>query len=77
MAEATIQDWTDSQVLLKFDEHRDVKYRVYRDSGIMFQEIRDADDTPIHTLEIPDGMKLDRSSYEVLLRYVLLDVIAA
>ena len=77
MAHATIQDWTESQVLLKFDEHRDVKYRIYRDGNSMFQEIRDVDDSPIHTLEIPDGMKLDRSSYEVLLRYVLLDVIAA
>ena len=77
MGNSTIQDWTESQVLLKYDEHRDVKYRVYRDDGRLFQEIRDNDDSPIHTLEIPDGMKLDKSSYEVLLRYVLLDVIAA
>ena len=77
MSQATIQDWTESQVLLKFDEQRDVKYRVYRDGGALFQEIRDVDDSPIHTLEIPDGMKLERSSYEVLLRYVLLDVVAA
>ena len=27
--------------------------------------------------ELPDGMKLERGSYEVLLRYVLLDVVAA
>jgi hypothetical protein len=33
--------------------------------------------THIHTLELPDGMKLDRTSYEVLLRYVLLDLLAA
>ena len=77
MGNSTIQDWTDSQVLLKFDEQRDVKYRVFREEGRLFQEIRDNDDSPIHTLEIPDGMKLDKSSYEVLLRYVLLDVIAA
>ena len=77
MGNSTIQDWTESQVLLKYDEHRDVKYRVYRNDGRLFQEIRDYDDSPIHTLEIPDGMKLDKSSYEVLLRYVLLDVIAA
>ena len=77
MGNSTIQDWTASQVLLKYDEQRDVKYRVYREEGRLFQEIRDDDDSPIHTLEIPEGMKLDRSSYEVLLRYVLLDVIAA
>jgi len=77
MAQSTIQDWTESQVLLKYDEARDVKYRVYRDSGTLFQEICEVDDTPIHTLELPNDMKLDRSSYEVLLRYVLLDVVAA
>ena len=77
MARSTIQDWTESQVLLKYDEYRDVKYRVYRDGGKLFQEICDLNSIPIHTLEIPDGMKLEKNSYEVLLRYVLLDVIAA
>jgi len=77
MAQSIIQDWTESQVLLKYDEYRDVKYRVYRDGGKLFQEICDMNSIPIHTLEIPDGMKLEKNSYEVLLRYVLLDVIAA
>jgi hypothetical protein len=77
MSQAMIQDWTESQVLLKYDEARDVKYRVYRDRGTLFQEIRETDGTPIHTLELPQDMRLDRSSYEVLLRYVLLDVVAA
>ena len=77
MAQATVQDWTESNVLLKYDEHRDVKYRVYREGKALFQEIRGTDDSLIHTLEIPEGMKLEKSSYEVLLRYVLLDVIAA
>jgi hypothetical protein len=77
MAEHTIQDWTESQVDLKFNQHRDVKYRVYRDGDSVYQEIRSQDEKPIHTLELPDGMKLDKNSYEVLLRYVLLDVMAA
>jgi len=77
MAEATIQDWTDSTVLLKYEQQREVRYRVYRDGAGVFQEICDARGAPIHTLEIPEGMKLDRSSYEVMLRYVLLDVVAA
>ncbi len=77
MSEATLQDWTESQVLLDVGEYRDVKYRVYRDGERHFQEIREVDGAPIHTLELPDGMKLDKSSYEVLLRYVLLDVVAA
>jgi hypothetical protein len=77
MERATIQDWTQTAVPLKFDDRREVCYRVYREGSRHFQEIRDTDDRPIHTLELPDGMKLDRTSYEVLLRYVLLDVVAA
>jgi len=77
MARATILDWTNAQVEIKRDTQRDVKYRVYRDGSKHFLEVRDAGDEPIHTLELPQGMKLDRSSYEVLLRYVLLDVVAA
>jgi hypothetical protein len=75
MAAAVIQDWTNSTVLLKYQEHREVKYRVVRDDSGIFQEIRKPDDTPIHTQEIPEGMKLDKHSYEFLLRYVLLDVL--
>ena len=78
MARATIQDWTDSIVVLKFEQQRDVQYTVYRENGKCFLEIRAPhDDAHIHTLELPEGMKLDRTSYEVLLRYVLLDVVAA
>ena len=77
MTEATIQEWTDSTVPLKPGRQRDVKYRVYRNHRGLFLEMRDPDDSPIHTLELPDGMKLERSSYEVLLRYVLLDLVAA
>ena len=77
MAQATIQDWTESMVMLKYDEQRDVKYRVYRDGDAFYQEICELDGSPIHTLHIPDGMKLDSNAYEVLLRYVLLDVLAA
>ena len=77
MARATLLDWTDAQVQLKADVHRDVKYQVYKDGKKHFLEVRGTDDAPIHTLELPEGMKLDRSSYQVLLRYVLLDVVAA
>ena len=75
---ATIADWTDAHVQLKPGTYRDVKYRVYRDDGERhFLEMASIEDEPIHTLRLPDGMTLDKSSYEVLLRYVLLDVVAA
>lgn len=75
MASQVFQDWTTSQVLLRFGNHRDVKYKVYEHDGKMFQEIRNLDDEPIHTLELPPGLALEKGSYEVLLRYVLLDVV--
>ena len=76
MQRATIQEWTRTQVPLKFNDKREVNYRVFREGDKHFQEITDLDDQPIHTLELPVGMKLDEASYEVLLRYVLLDVAA-
>lgn len=77
MARATIVEWSEVEVQLKSDLHRAVRYQVYRDGTKHFLEIRSAADEAIHTLELPVGMKLDQSSYEVLLRYVLLDVVAA
>lgn len=77
MAQQALVEWTQAKVQLKFDAYREVKYQVYREGKRHFLEVRSSDDKPIHTLELPDGMKLDRSSYEVLLRYVLLDVVAA
>ena len=75
MSIQVIQDWTDSQVPMKCGPTRDVRYKVYKTGTRLFQEIRDRDDRPIHTLELPQGMAMERNSYEVLLRYVLVDVV--
>lgn len=74
MARKVIQDWTDSTVLLKFGKHKDVRYQVYRDDTGTWQEIRDPDDTLIHALELPEGLAMEQQSYEVLLRFVLLEL---
>lgn len=74
MSTEVIQDWTDSTVLLKFGRRTDVRYKVYREGERLLQEIRDGEHRPIHTLELPDSMLMEKQSYEVLLRYVLLDV---
>jgi hypothetical protein len=52
-----------------------VRYKVYWDGAKLLQEITDPDDSPIHTLELPPGLVMEKQSYEVLLRYVLLDVV--
>ena len=75
MTKQVIQDWTASQVHLSYDAQRDVQYRVFKEGDRVFQEIQDIDESPIHVLELPDGLALERSSYEVMLRYVLADVV--
>jgi len=75
MSTQLIQDWTHAQVPMKYGPARDVRYKIYKEGTRLFQEIRTIDDAPIHTLELPQGMALGRTSYEVLLRYVLVDVV--
>ena len=75
MTTHVIQDWTCTDVPMKRGPTRGVCYKIYKDGSRLFQEIRDKDHSPIHTLELPEGMALEQSSYEVLLRYVLVDVV--
>jgi len=75
MAKQVIQDWVTSQVYLSYGAGRDVKYRVFKEGDDVFQEINDIDGSPIHTLELPDGLALEKSSFDVMLRYVMADVV--
>jgi hypothetical protein len=75
MSRQVIQDWTSSEVNLSYGTRRDVKYTIFKEGDKVFQEIAYVDGTPVHTLELPDGLALERSSYEVMLRYVLADVV--
>ena len=77
MDTCVIQDWTESQVVVKGNAPQLVRYRVFRRGAKHFQEIHSTAGERLHTLELPDGMALEKSSYEVLLRYALTDVIAA
>jgi hypothetical protein len=70
-----IQDWISSEVHLSYGARRDVKYTIFKEGDKVFQEIADVDGTPVHTLELPEGLALEKSSYEVMLRYVLADVV--
>jgi hypothetical protein len=75
MNKQVIQDWTSSEVHLNHGARRDVKYSIFKEGEKVFQEIADPDGTPVHTLELPEGLALEKSSYEVMLRYVLADVV--
>jgi len=75
MAGQLIQDWTDQEVALQGGGSRSVKYRVFKSGDRSFLEVRNPDNTPVHRIELPQGIALDRRSFEVLLRYVLVDVV--
>lgn len=77
MDTSVLQDWTESRVAVKGNAPRDVCYRVYRQGEKLFQDIHGSNGERLHTFELPDGIALEKSSYEVLLRYALTDVIAA
>ena len=70
-----LRHWTTAKVPTGSGDSRDVRYQVFQNGTRLFQEIRDVDDNLIHMLELPDGMAMNDSSYEVLCRYVLADVV--
>lgn len=70
-----IQNWTNSQVPMTYGESQQVRYKIFKYGRRLYQEIRDVDNNLIHTLELPEGIALETSSYEVLLRYVMVDVV--
>jgi len=72
-----IKNWTMSRVAVKGTEPQDVRYRIYSRGEKLYQDIQSLEGERLHTLELPDGMALETSSYEVLLRYALTDNIAA
>ncbi len=76
MSKSVIQDWVESRVLLQDSEMCHVRYRVFRAGERHYQEVADLDGNTVHTLELPEGTRLDRASYEVLLRYVMTDAAA-
>jgi len=77
MSRQVIQDWIASEVHLNFGASRDVKYTIFKEGDKVYQQIADVDGTPVHTLELPEGLALEKSSYEVMLRYVLADVVSS
>jgi hypothetical protein len=74
MSDDVIQDWTDTQVPLKFGDTLDVKYKVFRDGTRRVQEIRETDGTLIRKHELPEGMTMGKISFEASVRHVLGDL---
>ena len=72
-----IKNWTVSRVAVKGNAPQDVRYRIYSRGEKLYQDIQSLEGERLHTLELPDRMALETSSYEVLLRCALTDNIAA
>ena len=69
-----IQNWTLSQVPSEFGENRNVVYKVVKSGAKLFQEIRDVERNLLQTLELPPSAPLEKSCFEVLLRYAMVDM---
>ncbi len=73
MALQVVQDWTDAPV---HTDGNTYSYRVVRDEDQYQQEVRRADGINVGRFDLPEGVKKDKQSYEVLLRFALSQIAA-
>lgn len=71
MNERVLQDWTESEGRLDGASPVSVEYRIIRIDGALMQQIRDRGGRHLTTCELPEGLRMDRQSYEVMLQYAL------
>lgn len=67
MTPQVVQDWTE----IRIDDDTVYQYRVTKDGTDYNQQVRRPDGVEVGAFDLPEGVKMDRQSYEVLLRYAL------
>lgn len=74
MTSHVVQDWTDAPPDAQGETYT---YRVLRENDSYEQEVRrSSDGVVIGRFTLPDGVKKDKQSYEVLLRFALSQIAA-
>lgn len=68
MTAQVVQDWTEAPVDADGISYA---YRVVREADKYEQEVRRPDGVVIGKFALPEGVKKDKQSYEVLLRFAL------
>lgn len=71
MNEEIVQDWVGSQLKGFANSEETIEYRIIRSSENFVQEVRSAEGRFIGAIELPDGIAMNKQSYEVMLRYAL------
>ena len=66
-----LQDWTPGTGRFGSEANATVEYRIFRDGNAVHQELRTADGDAIGVFQLPEGIRCDRQSYEVMLRFAL------
>ena len=69
-----IQDWTVANN--PGDTLMGYEYRVVRVDDLCRQEVRDDTGAVLGSIQLPDGVRLDRQSFDVMLRYALTQIAA-
>ncbi|MEL7538599.1 MAG: hypothetical protein AAFX44_01025 [Pseudomonadota bacterium] len=69
-----IQDWT--RALDGDDTLAPFEYRVVRVDDQCQQQVRDETGTVIGSILLPDGVRMDRQSFDVMLRFALTQIAA-
>lgn len=72
MEHHVVQDWTE----IRIDDDTVYQYRVTKDGSDYNQQVRRPDGVEVGSFDLPEGVKMDRQSYEVLLRYALSQIAA-
>lgn len=68
-----IQDWTRAS---GGETLTGMEYRVIRTEDLFQQEIRDNEGKVLGSFQLPEGVRMDRQSLEVMLRYALTQIAA-
>ncbi|MEM1261077.1 MAG: hypothetical protein AAGH76_01645 [Pseudomonadota bacterium] len=74
MQEQVIQDWT--APANNGDTLAGIEYRVVRIDNCCQQQVRKADGAILGSIQLPDGVRMDRLSFEVMLRYAMTQIAA-
>ncbi len=74
MQQDIIQDWTKPGT--GADSLDGFEYRVIRVADHCQQQVRDDNGTVLGSIQLPDGVRMDKQSFEVMLRYALTQIAA-
>ncbi len=74
MTNQVVQDWSKPTTL--GSDGNDIEYRVVKIGAVYKQQLRKTDGEAMGSFDLPEGVRMDKQSYEVLLKFALSQVAA-